>query len=411
MRSGVGRAGLLLAFALAATLGACHRAGPAEEPPPASGGDPPPLDGDDPPPGSGVQTPPATGSGEAPSFPSACADVYADDLLATFEVDVSEADWAALQQDSLEGEESYYPAVFRYGAEVVPDAMIRLRGNNSRCGDKLQFAISFNQVDRDGRFHGLRRINLDHGGCNLLEERLALSFMRDLGLPAACANHARLVVNGRYYGLFLSIEHVNKDFLRRNFGPAADDGNLYKSGGSLHTNEEENDTSDLRAYEAAADATALAALVDLDEAVAEWAAEAVLPARDNYWLFGWNYYLYQHPHRGFLFIPTDLDRAFPASSNGVELDTLLPDVLQRAARIALADPEWRLRYEEAVRRTVDGYDPAVLAERLDRWWAQVAPAVAEDPFATYSASRVSALEARIEARAAWLSAALEQLGW
>jgi maltose phosphorylase len=43
-------------------------------------------------------------------------------------------------------------------------------------------------------------------------------------------NNARLVVNGRYYGLFVNIEHVNKDFLERNFGDAGDGGNLYKGG-------------------------------------------------------------------------------------------------------------------------------------------------------------------------------------
>ncbi len=407
--TGVRRAGPTLAVVAAAALGACHGAAPAEDGPPGTA-EPTPVTSGDPPPSSGVQTPPAPDVVEAPSFPLPCAGLHADDLLATFEVEVSEADWAALHEDLLEGEEPYYPAVFRHGDEVVPDAMIRLRGNNSRCGDKLQFAISFNEVNPSGRFHGLRRIDLDHGGCKLLEERLALSFMRDLGLPAACANHARLVVNGRYYGLFLSIEHVNKDFLRRNFGPAANDGNLYKSGYRLRTNEEENDTSDLLAYQAAEDAAALAALADLEEAVTEWAAEAVLPARDNYWLRGWNYYLYHHPDRGFLFIPTDLDRAFPGSS-GVDLATLEPDVLQPAARIALADPGWRLRYQEAVRRAAAAYAPAVLAERLDRWWAQVAPAAAEDPFPMDSAADVTELQARIEGRAAWLSAELDRLGW
>lgn len=71
----------------------------------------------------------------------------------------------------------------------------------------------------------------------------------------------------------------------------------------------------------------------------------------------------------------------------------------------------QLRYQEAVRRAADAYAPAALAARLDRWWAQVAPAAAEDPFGTDSATDVAELQARIEARAAWLSAELERLGW
>lgn len=398
------RAGSVFAAAVSAAiaLGGCHAA-PEPEGGPTGDGAP----GSGVPTGNAEGTPPVNVPPEPPSLPLGCPDLYADDLLPTFELDVSDEVWAALQQDLVEGEEVYYPAVFRLGGEERPDARVRLRGNNSRCGEKLQLAISFNQVDPAGRFHGLRRLDLDHGGCRLLEERLALSFMRDLGLPTPCANHARLVVNGAYYGLFVNVEHANKDFLRRNFGAAADDGNLYKSGWSLSTNEAANDTSDLVPWDAAGDAATLASLGDLDEAVLEWAAEAVLPARDNYWLRGYNYYLYHHPARGFLFVPNDLDQAFPGGSGDVQLATLLPDPLQRAAGVALADPAWRLRYEEAVRRALAAYDPATLAGRLDRWWAQIAQAEAEDPFSTYSTSRVRLLETWIEARAAWLREEVE----
>ncbi len=347
--------------------------------------------------------------GDAPpvtALPQACSDLYAEDVLPTFELDVSDPVWAALQQDFVLGQQVYRPAVFRQGSETVPDAMVKLRGHNSRCGDKLQFAISFNQVDPAGRYHGVRRINLDHGGCQVLEEPLGMWFMRELGVPAPCVNHARLVVNGRYYGLYVNLEHQNKDFLRRNFGAAADDGNLYKSGWELSTNEAQNDTSDLLPYRAATDAATLSTLVDLDEAVLEWAAEAVLPARDNYWVFGWNYYIYHHPTRGFLFVPDDFDQAFPRSPGDESLPTLFPAVLQRPADVALADPVWRGRYRDAVRRAVAAYDPDVLAARLDRSWALIADAAAQDPYLSMSAATVSALEQRIRDRAAWLRAAI-----
>ncbi|HET8541186.1 MAG TPA: CotH kinase family protein [Anaeromyxobacter sp.] len=350
-------------------------------------------------------TPPAD-DGVVTRLPGACPDLYADDDLPTFELDIAEETWAALRQDQVLGLEVYRPAVFRHGAEAVPDAMVRLRGNNSRCGDKLQLAISFNQLDPDRRHHGVRRIDLDHGGCRVLEERLALSYLRDLGLPAPCANHARLVVNGAYYGLYVNLEHVNKDFLRRNFGAAADDGNLYKSGWRPRTNEETNDGSDLAPYRAAADAATLAGLVDLEEALVEWAAEAVLPARDNFWLHGWNYYLYHHPQRGFLFVPVDLDQAFPSTPGEAALPTLFPAVLQHPAEVALDDPAWRARYREAVRCAVAAYDPDALAARLDAWWMQIAEAAAQDPFLSTTRASVSALEARIRDRAAWLRAAV-----
>jgi hypothetical protein len=341
------------------------------------------------------------------ALPGACSDLYADDVLPTFEIDLAESDWAALQQDLALGLEVYHPAVFRHDGETVADAMVKVRGNNSRCGDKLQLAISFNQLDSARRYHGVRRIDLDHGGCHVLEEPLAMGFMRDLGLAAPCANHARLVVNGRYYGLYVNLEHPSKEFLRRNFGPSADDGNLYKSGWRLTNNSSWPDTSDLAAYGAAADAATLATLADLDEAVLEWAAEAVLPARDNYWLAGWNYFLYHHPARGFLFVPDDLDQAFPASPADACMPTLFPAALQRPADLVLADAAWRAKYRDAVRRAVAAYDPDVLAARLDRAWALIGDAAAQDPFLGTSAATVAALEQRIRDRAAWLRTAVE----
>jgi spore coat protein CotH len=334
------------------------------------------------------------------TLPRPCADLYSQELLPTFELELTASDWKALAEDLREGEEPYYPATFRYGAESVP-AMVRLRGNNSDCGEKLQLAISFNQVDKKARFHGLRRLNLDHGGCHTMEERLALSFARDLGLPAACANHARLVVNGTYYGLFTNIEHVNKDFLQRNFG-SGDEGNLYKSGDKLRTNEEEADLSDLEAYEDARDLLSIEAQVDLEEAVLAWALEAVLPALDNYWLHGWNYYLYNHPTRGFLFIPTDFDQAWPRSSSEVDLDFAWPGALQHPADVVLEDPHWRARYEAALDKAARAWNPDVFDDRIDRWYAQVKQASAEDPFDTISERDISRLKTYQRERARWL---------
>ncbi len=343
---------------------------------------------------SGTDAPPAENTD-----PHACTDVYAEDALPTFEIEISDAGWAALQQDAVEGEEVYYPAAFRFRDEVLSDAMIRLRGGNSRCGDKLQFAISFNEIDPAGRFHGLRRLDLDHGGCRMLHERLAMAYLRDLGVPAPCVNNARLVVNGRYYGLFVNLEHVNKDFLERNFGEAGDGGNLYKRGELLCTNEQEADYSGLEAYRTAPDVTALAALTDLEESVLEWAGEAVLPVHDNYWSDGWNYYLYDHPTRGFLFIPNDIDMPWTT----IESQPIIPDALQYPAGMVLADPAWRARFDDAVRRAIAAYDLRVFDARIDRWWAQIAAVAAEDPHVVYTKGDAEELRSRVHARSAWLA--------
>ena len=331
---------------------------------------------------STVPSPTASPSPTPSTWPRPCPDVYAPDRLPTFELTISSGDWNTLVSEFHSGLENWYPATFRYEDEVYEDVMVRNRGNNSRCGEKLQFAISFNKIDDDGRFHGLRRINLDHGGCKPLNERLALAFARDLGVNAACANNARLVVNGSYYGLFTNIEAVNKDFLKRNF--QEHDGNLWKSGDELKTNEEEPYLeTKLGDFWAADTLEEVEALTDVEQAIDEWAAEAALPAYDNFWLHGWNYYLYEHPTRGFLFLPHDWDQAWPYSSSR-DFDPLHP-VRQQPATIVLENPAWREAYLEALEEAWQAYDADLFQDRVDTWWAQIVIAASEDPFLTIEA--------------------------
>ena len=338
--------------------------------------------------------------------PDGCPDLFSDGAMPTYELTISPKDWSELkaQFDAKSEDKIWHPASFRLGNEVVPEVRVRLRGDNSLCADKMQLAISFNQTDPDARFHGLRRIDLDHGGCRLFAERLAASYMRDLGLPAACVNHAKLIVNGQYYGLFVNLEHVNKDFLERTFGGGAlNDGNLYKYGYVLKTNESTADESDRQALERAPDADTVSQWVDLDEAITEWAAEAVLPARDNYWSNHWNYYLYHHPTRGFLYVPNDLDQVFPLPDGTENENTILPYTLQRPADRVLADPLWMARYLEAVKRAIDAYDVAKFEDRVYRWWAQIQDAARTDPHHPYDESHVTWFLDRVRARAPILS--------
>lgn len=328
----------------------------------------------------------------AKTFPRSCSDLYAQDLLPTFVVEVPEAEWQGLVEEFTNWEERaalgleekpYHPIVFRYGDEVVLDAAIRLKGNPccSWRPPKMQFVISFNEVRRKGRFHGLRKIALDAPPYDpsMLRERLALATMRDLGLPAPCANNARLIVNGRYYGLFVNVEYVDKEFLERNF--ANPEGDLYKEGRRLKTNEETADPSRMHAFWAATDVGTLESLADLEQMLAHWAAEAVLPDRDGFWAGSINFYLYDVPQRGFVMIPWDLDLTFSTIDHDADPVTYVAawGEKPRPFTVVLADPVWRGRYREAVARALDRYQPHVLRERFDRWRVQIEPAIAADP--------------------------------
>ncbi|MFO0756512.1 MAG: CotH kinase family protein [Byssovorax sp.] len=360
-----------------------------------------------------------------PTWPKPCADLYDQDKLPSFELTFTPQELAGLDADCGAGVQSYRPVKLTYEGETV-DAMVRMKGNWSWNCQKKQFIVSFNEQNPQGRFHGLRKLVFDAPWYDrtLLHERMSHPFFKKLGLPYSCANNAKVTINGQYYGVYANLERLDKEYLQRNF--VEDDGNLYQGGAELKTNLDINDTSDIQALNAAATVDQIDALMDLDEAVAEWSAEAMLPAMDNYWAgVEINYYIYHHPSRGFVYLPYDMDIVFGDSAmpNG---DLIWPDTVnadpikyqhpgwlkEPLMKKVLADPFWCGRFVQELVKARAAYVPAEMAATVDLWNAQIAQAVSDDTHKTFSTAdhdaAVTSLKSFFAARAAvvdaWLAA-------
>lgn len=354
----------------------------------------------------GVDPPsPELGPGPDPQLPQAppgCADLFAQDRVPTYRIEISPVEWAKLEDELLHRPERealgldpnpYHPVVFRHEGEVVTTAMIRLKGKSSwdlavelDPDPKMQFVVSFNELDRRGRFHGLRKLVLDmpRDDRTFLRQRLALAFLRDLALPAQCANSARVEINGAYYGLYTGMEAMDRELLQRAF-PGAGEGDLWKYGRQLVTNEETATSTRRDALFAATTVAEVRALADLDHAVRAWAAEAMLPDADGYYGANNNFHLYDHPERGFLWLSSDLDATFSVRPHDYG-----PHLWARGMQpgkhylMVLSTPEWMGRYLEALEEALAAYDPAKLEARLTGWAAQIARPAAEDPHRPFS---------------------------
>ena len=264
----------------------------------------------------------------------------------------------------------YHPlAEFKHGNEVVTDAMIRLKGHSSwreaiEADDnppKMQFVISFNEVDPSARFHGMRKLELDMPRIDpsFLRQRVALSFMRALGVPAQCANSGRLFINGAYYGLFTNLERPDRSSFSAS-SPAHADGDLWDGGWRPQ------DQRGHRCPSAPAPRRLLGGhdrprrsprIADMDEALARVGGEAMLADADGYWIGHQNFFLYDHPTRGWLWIPHDLDAAIDW------LDRTPTDLLLGLTIVGrpwphyaavIADPSRRERYVAALRHALRG---------------------------------------------------------
>jgi hypothetical protein len=351
----------------------------------------------------------------------ACSDLFDEDAVATYELQIDPQEWNAIHDEFVNWParqaaglvlNPYHPVVFKRGAEEVP-AWIRLRGNSSwfqavatNPNVKKQFLIAFDQgEDSRAQFHGVQKLDLDAPTIDptFLRERIANSYLRDIGLPAICASSARLFVNGQYYGLYSNLEHINKDFLERVF-PGEEDGDLWQRRSELKTNEDDpnHDDSRVRALWTTSSVPELEQLMDMEGSLRTWAAEAVLQQSDGYWGAKSNFYVYDHPRRGFLWLTDDMDGA---------LNFLPPTVhplywwLDRDYRrtpgpqwVALmADERWRNRFVEILAQLVEGLDLPGLQARVDGWAAQIAEPLASDPNKVGTVERSRAEQAELRA--------------
>jgi len=336
-----------------------------------------------------------------------CPEMFRQSVMPEYHIEISDSEWAALEDEFAHRVERemagldphpYHPVGFHYvaGSEnsgPVPGVLLRLKGGSSWLqtldlddSPKMQFVIAFNEVDPGGRFKGVRKIELDmpRTDQSFLKQRVALSYLRGVGLPAQCANNARLYVNGEYYGLYTNLERLDKEFLQLRF-PEADDGDLWKSGRIIKTNEDTFSWERLDALWHVPDLDSLAALADLDASMDEWAAEAVVGDADGYYNGRANFYLYDHPSRGFIWMPHDVDTAIDPDFLPVDATPVFPLALARWERdwhhyiLAMNDPRGVAQYADALASARSRYDVAALQERVDLWSEQIAAAVAEDP--------------------------------
>lgn len=363
------------------------------------------------------------------------ASMFAGGTVVTFDVDIADADWQTLMADQAAGVKGYVPCTFTFDGETATSAAIRLKSNPEDWeGNKPQFVIKFNEFDASARFRGLRRVVLEANPSDetLIRNNLALALLRAAGVVTPRSNHARLNINGALYGVYEHIEAVDRELLEDRYADA--DGNLYKNGEELSTNEALGDTSDLLAFDDliftdgvtegggldSAHREALTGLIDMDAFILEAAAEAVLPTGDNFWSGGWNYYLYHPKGALWTIIPWDVDDVFGdvAPPDAPLLDwNGLPEVgnVRHPLMAAItADSAWRSAFLAQVARIEADLYRTTLAELATSLCATLRPQLEDDPNRTFELNDFDqdcgAVRAAIDARSVAIRSQLDTLG-
>jgi len=307
-------------------------------------------------------------------------DFFAESSPVFIEITVATNLFPKLSKRSRE----YVPASFSVGTTRLDQVGIRLKGISTfqPIQGRPSLAVKFDQFLPGQRMGRLSKLLLNNGGRDLypFREGLACFLFRDAGLPAARTRHVRLSLNGRNLGVYLAVESMNKDFLRRNFGD--DSGNLYEGfmqdiNGELEL-DNGNDASraDLRALRKAlaipdpsVRRREVNSLLDVDRFMAFAVLNLFLGTEDGYLSNGNNYRVYHDPvSRRLVFIPHGLDATFicgrpvnPPLTNAIVMRGLYslphgPELYQSNAWRLLTNT-WRLatitnRIAESVRELI-----------------------------------------------------------
>jgi hypothetical protein len=300
------------------------------------------------------------------------------------------------------GTQAYVRCSFAFAGETFPEAACRRKGNldDRLVEPKPQLIVRFNFWNKDGRFRGLRRLDLEafDGTNSPVRDRAAMWVARQVGLDAPRVNHARVVRDGSLLGLYQNIEAIDREFLEDHFGPDAD-GNLWEDGESgltLKTNEAMPRPSWLTALESMVEQepldgdhqaffARLPSILDVSEVLRELALETLLVTVDNYSNGSSNFYYYEHPRRGLMVLPWDLDEVItegPADADPFEYLGDPPSKPNKLRQLMNRNPAWRAEFVNDLVAMRDGAFTRLPAQ-VDLYCSQVRLAVQQDPNKSY----------------------------
>lgn len=158
--------------------------------------------------------------------PQTADDLFNGATLQTVEVTMHSHDWESLHTNFTSND--YYPADVSWNGLRVRNVGIRSRGLGSRSGLKPGLEVNFAHYSSRGEFLGLRALVLDNltTDPSMIRERVAMAFLRRVGVPAPREAHAQLYVNGQFAGLYALVEPIDATFVQRAIGDSS--GTLYE---------------------------------------------------------------------------------------------------------------------------------------------------------------------------------------
>ena len=279
--------------------------------------------------------------------------VYDESQLAVINIIVDEEDleWMYQNVDS----DSIHMASIHFQNAYINDQIdsvgFRLRGNTSRNAEKKSFKVDFDHYISGREFYDVEKLNLngEHNDPSIIRSKLSWDFYQQIGMQSSRASHVKVYINNIYYGLYISVEHIDNTFLAKNF--KNDNGNLWKCiwpadltyRGSqpenyfpyygedrpyeLKTNRDQYDYSKLARLIRIIHLTpdSLDMVLNIKTTLQYFAMNILMGSWDDYRFLRNNFYLYHNPDNDLIhWVPFDYDNSFGIDWFNIDWSTINP---------------------------------------------------------------------------------------
>lgn len=276
------------------------------------------------------------------------ASLFEPTVLRTLFLEFENKDWEAELAD-FKGTDVDVPATLTVDGKKYANVGVHFRGMSSfmgvSAGYKRSLNLSLDLVHSKQRLNGHKTLNLlnSHDDPALMSTVLYSHIARQY-IPTPKANFVKMVVNGESWGVYVSAQQFNKEFLAENYksrkgarwkvrGSPGGGGGLeylgdnvadYKRRYEIKSDDDDKAWKDLIALCRTLNKTppdkleeALKPILDVDGLLWFLALDVALINCDGYWIRASDYSLFQDEKGKFHVIPHDMNEAFrPAQGPG-----------------------------------------------------------------------------------------------
>lgn len=152
--------------------------------------------------------------------------------VAAVELEMPDETWQKIITKA--SDKNYYECAVTINGEKFDNVAIRTKGASSldnvalMKSDRYSFTLKLNKYEKGQDYHGLSNLLLNNNiwDATQMKDAIVYDMCRFIGLPAPLTNYARISLNGKFFGCYLMVEPVDKNFARRNWPDKVS--NIYK---------------------------------------------------------------------------------------------------------------------------------------------------------------------------------------